>query len=102
MSIFLVIALPSAIGIGIIIHWRYDLLITRCLRSDHPSTWTSLGRPTAWRLFMTLTGNSRYFWWLRAGRYKELEDPLLTVLGRKQNIVFLLICLLLLAWPVCA
>jgi hypothetical protein len=102
MRAFLLVVLPLAIGIGVIIHWRYDFLITRCLRSNHLSTWSFLGSPTPWRLFVTLTGNSRYFWWLRGGRYKELEDPMLTVLGRKQNVVFLVICLLLLAWPVCA
>jgi hypothetical protein len=99
---FLVMVLPSAIGIGVVVHWRYDFLITRCLRSNHLPTWNSLGCPTPWRLFMTVSGNSRYFWWLRGGKYKELEDPLLTVFGRKQNALFLVICLLLLAWPVCA
>lgn len=102
MRTLLLIVLPSAIGIAVIIHLRYDFLITGCLRSNHRSTWSSLGNLTPWRLLMRLTGNSRYFWWLRGGKYKELGDPVLTALGRKQNAVFLAICLLLLSWPVCA
>lgn len=102
MRIFLLLVLPSVIGIGVIIHWRYDFLITRCLRSNHLSTWNSLGRPRPLAIFLSLSGNSRYFWWLRQGRYKALGDPHLTLLGSRQNGVFLVICLLLLAWPVCA
>jgi hypothetical protein len=105
MRVVLFIVLPTAFVIASVINWRLHSQITRRLRSNHAGTWESLGRPSSFQLLLA----PLWFWaprsylpWLLQGRYEALADSQLSALGRKHYALFLIICCLLLAWPICA
>src|SRR5215470_6814697 len=102
MRVLLFIVLPTALVVAAFVSWRLHSQITKRLRSNHGATWESLRRPTPFQLWLAPNWYWSYFWWLLQGRYYALADPELTALGRKHYALFLLVCSLLLVWPICA
>ncbi|HEV2064942.1 MAG TPA: hypothetical protein VGS00_10390, partial [Thermoanaerobaculia bacterium] len=67
-----ILALVFVLVASNVVYWRG----LRQLRVAHVSTWERLGRPSL--PFMSFTAQFRVLWFILAGEYRHLGDPVLT------------------------
>jgi hypothetical protein len=86
-----ILALGFVIVESNLLYWRG----LRQLRATHVNVWERLGKPSF--PFISITSQFRVLWFLLAGEYRQLGDPVLTRIFNFQ-LTLLLLLLPVMAW----